>query len=105
MLVSEELEEIFELKSCLFFHKKANVKLYKEKGLVLDYTKSCFNKKKTQIIPYHFLLAVETHITQKGNQNESMPFMDMDIRFLGSQSKNSQKVFDKALEGFPAVIC
>ena len=93
MLVTEELEEVFRQKSCFSFYKKANVKLHKEKGLILeDHSKSCLNKKKPLVISYQFLLAVETHITQS-EQNDSM-----DIRFLGRPSKNTQKVFDKTLE-------
>ena len=93
MLVTEELSDVFRQKSCFSFYKKANVKLHKEEGLILeDHSKSCLNKKKPLVISYQFILAVETHITQS-EQNDSM-----DIRFLGSHSKNTQKVFDKTLE-------
>ena len=93
MLVTEELSDFFRQKSCFSFYKKANVKLLKEEGLILeDHSKSFLNKKKPLVISYQFILAVETHITQR-EQNDSM-----DIRFLGSHSKNTQKVFDKTLE-------
>ena len=68
------------------------------KGLVVDHSKSCLIKSKPLVIPNQFLLAVNTHISSPSDQNDSISFMDMDIRFLGSHTKNTQKVFDKALE-------
>ena len=99
MFLEEELEDTFCLKNCLPFSRKANVKLHNEKGLVLEFSKNslCLTKKKPLVISFQYFLAVETHISTS-EQNESMPFLDLDIRLLGNHSKNTSKVFDKSLE-------
>ena len=74
--------------------------MHNEKGLVLEFSKNslCLTKKKPLVISFQYFLAVETHINTPREQNESMSFLDLDIRLLGNHSKNTQKVFDKSLE-------
>ena len=78
-------------------YKKTKVK-FRDDTLVIEYlpTKFCRHKKPL-IIPFDFLLSVETKASDN-TKHESISFLETDLRFLGNGTKNTQKVFDKVLE-------